>query len=146
MKKYLIFLLILVSLTNLYSNSNKFENDKILIYNELKKSQEFAFTMSLIMPGAGHLYCEKVFSGIIFLTLNTSSLAVVYHYGMEKPDTSMLIFGAGLYLVTRILELSDVVSSAKQYNKKLRKKLVIAEDVYISFNNNHSYIGLNWKY
>ncbi len=149
--------------------------ENLFIYNDRKKSGEFAFSLSfLLIPGAGHWYCGEVGRGFLFLGIDAALIVGMFTLGISSEehchysyysdwtyfscysDTYLNAFfyiSLGLLAVSRILEWIDDFAAAERHNAKLRKEIGIPENMYFSFGINPkenknigSYLALNYKF
>ncbi len=74
-----------------------------------KKSEGLALILSLILPGLGQIYIDKVSTGILYLVA-AIVLGVL---------TLMLIFVGLIYIALWIYSMYDAYTGAKEYNRYL---------------------------
>ncbi|WP_456372824.1 hypothetical protein [Methanocaldococcus sp.] len=91
------------------------KQQKIVYYEQKKKSVGIAVLLSFVIPGAGQMYLGKVGKGIILLI----ATGILIAFGLLL---SLLVIGIPLLLLGLIIwiySIYDAYKSAKDYNAQL---------------------------
>ena len=151
MKKLLIglFLIFNFGFTQIVPDTSKMTmTEKMLWYQNEKKSPARAFFYSWLLPTAGHAYAGEWKKGIKFKCAEIVALAGGFTLIETSRDISYL--GIGMFLSTPIIiiwEYYDVVKTATKYNKQLYKDLFGEEPkMKISFIPKSNGLGLSLSY
>ncbi|MBN1637516.1 MAG: thermonuclease family protein [Ignavibacteriales bacterium] len=89
--------------------------------------------LSLLLPGAGQIYCESLWTGFLFLT--TTSFLYSVHFISENRDIKFgtLFLGVGVHIFSFI----DAFYRAKKYNEQFNYGFIFdRENIYFSMNFN----------
>lgn len=117
---------------------------KMIRYMEERKNGGTAFLWSMVLPGAGHWYCDEWGKGFLFLTLELGAMVAALTVGVEASHTDYAgnliidevngIFWAGLgvLLAARIWEWVDMFAAVKRFNRRLQIKMGITPNDKLS--------------
>ena len=128
-KKLLIVLLIMMSVCiaqNIVPNTSKMTNtEKMLWYQNEKKSPAKAFIYSWFIPTAGHAYAGDWNRGLILkgseLALFISGLVLINGDNWTSEKESVGVGLIGVSAVVLIFEFYDVLKTTTKYNLQLYK-------------------------
>lgn len=99
----------------------------------IQKDPGVASLLSLLLPGAGQIYCESLFTGVLFLTATSFLYSV--HFISEDKDYSFgtLLLGVGVHIYSFI----DAFYRAKKYNEQFNYGFIFdKENIYFSMSFN----------
>jgi len=108
---------------------------RLVSYNEQKKNPLLATSLSVVFPGTGHFYSNKIAAGFFFLGTRAIFAGMTW-YGFTTrtdPNTSITTYrdflvgsaGAAGFITMAIIEAIDSYSTASDFNDNLRLKLGI---------------------
>jgi len=108
---------------------------RMVAYNEQKKNPLLATSLSVVFPGTGHFYSNKIAAGFFFLGTRAIFAGMTW-YGFTTrtdPQTSITTYndflvgsaGAVGFITMTIIEAIDSYSTASDFNDNLRLKLGI---------------------
>lgn len=91
------------------------------LYDQAKLSHLTAIKRSLLLPGLGNIYADRVFKGMLIMSVAGMSLGV-FAGGIVRKDRNFLIAGGGalvgVYTFASVSSYYDVTS----YNATLRNR------------------------
>ena len=128
--KKLIFILILGSLYAQYlpDVSEMSETEKMLVFENNKKSPTLGILFSLLLPSSGYAYAGKWKKGLIIGGAKTTAILTGFSYNQGTDNNENEIAIGGYLLITGIaLHIYEVIDSGIQvnsYNNKLYKYLL----------------------
>ncbi len=129
------------------SSNNESESEKLMMYENAKKSPLTAVALSFMLTSTGHLYADNWGRGLLFTGGRLTGSAMVL-IGLNKIEVSydedeeitnkgknLIYLGIGLISVLSIWEMVDAAQEVKKYNRNLYQKITGKKaPMHLSFN------------
>lgn len=100
-------------------------SSKELDYFESRKSPAVAGTLSFIIPGGGQFYANQPIKGVAFIAAS-GGVAYMITRSIKDENSTSIGVAIGGAVGLKIIDIIFAVSSAKEFNESLKKKLQIS--------------------
>ena len=125
------------------------ETEKMLVFENNKKSPALGVLFSLLLPSTGHAYAGNWREGLFFTAGQASALPIGFimcRGAFNDENTACEILGwtsISTMAVLRVWEIIDAGKEVKRYNNNVYRKIFDREPPSFSLNLQPTYQGAN---